>query len=585
MKFKPQGCWWSLRSTFLNLIGTGAVAAGVVSGIPAFAQVAYEPGKLQNASQAVYPPLQERLPWPQKGEAGTDSMFGLSVVDAQMEIVVGHSRLITLEKDIATPKNPPGVNAVVAVGNPGVVEFDVLNSRVIRLVGTRLGSTEISILTADNTPYVIKIEVIYDLPSLRKSLSTTFPEASLEVNQVRESLVVKGEARDVIQVRNILEMLQSYLTSVQAFQAGRVSSTGSGAGPGGAGPGQPDDPNADPNDPNQPAGDQPGAVTPLGGGGGRPSVTGQIPAGTLVNLIRIPTNQQVLLKCKIAEVQRTALRAMGFNFNWNNSGFGFTSASGTGMITGTTLGGADMFSFTLNALRQNNVARVLAEPNLVTLSGHQANFLSGGRVPVPVPQAGGGVGAITIQYERFGTLLNFTPVVLDRENIRLTVSPEVSALSAAGALTTGGVTAPAFASRSASTTVEMRQGQTLAIAGLMQLTTNYQTNRIPGVGDIPYLGALFRTNAQPGGNGSQETEIVIAVTPYLIEPMNPNQVPRYPGDEIHEPNDFEFYLLGRIEGRLGRNFRSATRWDDPLQVQRMINLEKKRVHGNTGFSD
>src|SRR5262249_15615909 len=133
----------------------------------------------------------------------------------------------------------------------------------------------------------------------------------------------------------------------------------------------------------------------------------------------------------------------------------------------------------------------------------------------------------------------------------------------------------------AQTTVELRQGQTLAIAGLLQLQLDGQTTRIPGLGDLPVIGPFFSNTT-----GQRiEKELVVLVTPYLVEAMNPDQVPPTPGDEVKGPNDLEFYFLNRIEGRTGKDFRATTSWDDPLGILPLLNLEKKYMSGPSGFSD
>jgi pilus assembly protein CpaC len=243
------------------------------------------------------------------------------------------------------------------------------------------------------------------------------------------------------------------------------------------------------------------------------------------------------------------------------------------------------FEFTLNALRKNAFLKILAEPNLVALSGHHASFLAGGEFPVPIPQvsAGGVAPTITVRFREFGVRLNFVPFILDGEIIRLTVAPEVSQIdfTIAVTLVAGGSPVPGLNTRKALTTVELRQGQTLAIAGLLQLSMDGTTTRIPGLGDLPILGPFFSNTT-----GSRtEKELIVLVTPYLVEPMNRDQVPPGPGDEVQEPNDLEFYFLNRIEGKTGIDFRSTTVWDDPLHIYRHLKLEKKYVHGPSGFSD
>jgi pilus assembly protein CpaC len=352
-------------------------------------------------------------------------------------------------------------------------------------------------------------------------------------------------------------------------------------------------------------------------------VEGTVAPIRVINLIRVPGPQQVLLKVRVAELDRTALRNIGADFLGVDRTTGaiigtqlanpLTAAGAIGqlqlplIVPGRKLGGAALlqsqalgtnggttvfgifqdanFEFTLNALRQNSMLKILAEPNLVALSGHQASFLAGGEFPVPVPQvaASGVAPTITVRFKEFGVRLNFVPSILDGEVIRLAVAPEVSQIdfTIAVAIVAGGTPVPGLNVRRAQTTVELRQGQTLAIAGLLQLQLNGTTTRIPGLGDLPILGPFFSNTT----GERQEKELVVLVTPYLVEPMNRSQVPPTPGDEVKEPNDLEFYFYNRIEGRTGRDVRSTTTWDDPLHLFRLMKLERKYVNGPCGFSD
>jgi pilus assembly protein CpaC len=238
----------------------------------------------------------------------------------------------------------------------------------------------------------------------------------------------------------------------------------------------------------------------------------------------------------------------------------------------------------LSALRQNSVLKILAEPNLVAMNGHQARFLAGGEFPVPVPQsgAGGGPATITVQYKKFGVQLDFVPYILDDDVIRLSVDPEVSSVDFTLGIELSGTKVPGLNTRNAHTVVELHEGQTLAMAGLMQLSLTNQAIRIPGLGDLPYIGPFFSNNTA----NRVEKELVVLVTPYLVEAMHPDEVPPRPGDEVNEPNDLEFYLLGRIQGRTGdAAFRSTTNIDDPLDCVRRMKLESRCIQGPNGYSN
>ena len=337
----------------------------------------------------------------------------------------------------------------------------------------------------------------------------------------------------------------------------------------------------------------------------------------------LPTSQQVLLKVQVAELNRTALRHIGANFlgvdpatgsiigsqitGTNNAGAAVGRLAANQVISGKSMMGAAFmpstpisgqngttvfgifqnanFAFTLNALRNNGMLKVLAEPNLVAMSGHPASFLAGGEFPVPVPQvsAGGVAPTVTVQFKEFGVRLGFLPAVVDDGVIRLSVVPEVSQIdfTIAVTLVSGGSAVPGLNTRRAQTTVELREGQTLAIAGLLQVILDGSTSRIPGLGDLPILGPFFSNTTSE----RTEKELVVLVTPYIIEGMNQEQVPPLPGDEVKEPNDLELFLLNRIESRTGKDYRSTTRWDDVFDLRHHLNLEKKYVQGPVGFSE
>jgi pilus assembly protein CpaC len=352
-------------------------------------------------------------------------------------------------------------------------------------------------------------------------------------------------------------------------------------------------------------------------------VTGAIAPARIINLLRVPGSQQVMLKVRIAEMNRTALRTIGSNFLGidpttgaivGSQIAGAVGATGTitpgflqrnqlpGRLVGsasaaisplTSTGGTTVFGifrdgnfmFTFDALRRNSLLKILAEPNLVAFNGQLASFLAGGEFPVPIPQVGvsGVAPTITVRFKEFGVRLGFVPYILDGDRIRLTVAPEVSEIdfTIAVTLVQGGSPVPGLNTRKALTTVELEQGETLAIAGLIQLQMDGSTQRIPGLGDLPVIGPFFSNTS----GDRIEKELVVLVTPYLIEPMKHDQVPPTPGDEVKEPNDLELFLLNRIEGRTGNDFRSTAKWDDVYHLRDLFKLEKKYVQGPVGFSE
>jgi pilus assembly protein CpaC len=557
-------------------------------------------------------------PVPQRGPQSRADVASfvesLGTNDASFEVVVGQGRLLTLKENLAVAGK---AKPVIAVGDPSIVDFVVVGPRQIRLVGQKVGATDVSITTGDGKTFSFEIEVVADLSVLRVQLRAMFPNASLKLTQVRDSVVVEGEARDTGEVARIIEAVRAYMLSVQLSQgrkisgqsaAGRTPGNGQqppwtmpGAAGAGAGP---------PGAPGGPGGQAP----PPGNALGEPSqlsISGTVGAPQVINLIRVPGSQQVLLKVRVAELNRTSLREIGADWlavdpstgnivgtQIGGAGVGATSmlarATGLSATATATLGSTNTvfgifqkgdFEFFLTALRQNLILKVLAEPNLVAMNGQQASFLAGGEFPVPVPQVGasGVASTITVQFKEFGVRLGFTPFILDGDVVRLTVDPEVSSIdnTIATTLVAGGSPVPGVATRKAHTTVELKDGQTLMIAGLMQLTLDGQTSRIPGLGDLPIIGPFFSNTSSK----RQEKELVVMVTPYLIEPMNCDQVPPYPGAEVNQPTDLELYFLARIEGRTGRDFRATTEYDDPWHLLHHVNLEKKYISGPCGFSE
>jgi len=288
--------------------------------------------------------------------------------------------------------------------------------------------------------------------------------------------------------------------------------------------------------------------------------------------------QQVKLEVRVAEINRLVAERIGVNFNALAPGgnFGvnqindlggiaglsrvFTGASPSSSTTSftqllgptlTAMGGwtaaGTLWTVFLDLLKQQNLGRVLAEPNLVTTSGQQASFLAGGEFPIPVPQAAGGGTTITVEYKKFGVMLEFTPTVLNDGKIAVKVHPTVSELDntfGQSFTLAGGYVVPGLRIREMNTHVEVNDGQTFAIAGLLSDTSRTIMKKFPVLGDIPILGALFRSNEYQ----KNQTELVALVTPHLVKPMAPGAA-RLPTDKWIDPSDVDFYLLGLDQGR------------------------------------
>lgn len=527
-------------------------------------------------------------PVDQRSRAASSFIESLSKPDAMFEVVLGQGRLIVLKDELVQPDpKKKGEQAVIAVANPEIADFEMLGPRHIRLIGRRVGVTDLAVTSFDQTTYTYQVHVVYDLDLVQARIRELFPDAHVRIAQLGKSLVVEGQARDTAQIQRILQVVH------RGVLVDGAPAAGSSATPAPAGAST--------------------AANPMAAGASAAAGAGADQAGPdfgpeVINLLHVPGPQQVMLKVQIAELNRTALRQIGADFLYAKNGLllgtrlnGITTSATDATIDGLTataatkaLAAAPTTAFgifnsiglqaMLSALRQNAVLKVLAEPNLVAMNGHEANFLAGGQFPVPVPQsgAGGGPATITVQYKKFGVQLSFVPLILDDDVIRLSVDPEVSSIDFSLGIELSGTKVPGLNTRNAHTVVELREGQTLAMAGLLQVSIANQTARIPGLGDLPYIGPFFSNNSA----NRVEKELVVLVTPYLVEAMHADEVPPRPGDEMNEPNDLEFYLLGRIQGRTGDvEFRSTTNVDDPLDFVRHMKLESRCIQGPSGYSN
>ncbi len=265
----------------------------------------------------------------------------------------------------------------------------------------------------------------------------------------------------------------------------------------------------------------------------------------------IASNQQVMVEVRMIEVSRSSMKDLGFVFSAESSDGNFKLRTGTasgltsaldpqGVISGVAHWGNITLNAKLAALEDQGMVRTLAKPNLIAMSGEEASFLAGGEFPYPVPN---GLNNVTIEFRQFGVKLNVTPVVQDNGDIRLKVAPEVSQLDPAHSITIDGFTLPSLAVSKASTTVELRDGQSFAIAGLFQRGYNNTLDQIPGLSNLPVLGALFRSSNWQHA----QTELAIIVTPHLTAPTDHIETLPNPLDDHQEPSAIDLILLGMID--------------------------------------
>jgi pilus assembly protein CpaC len=530
--------------------------------------------------------------------------------EAEIALVAGECKVVQTKRTLTR----------LVVSNPLVADVELLTdqpeARLLNVTGKSFGTTSLTMWDESNRPVSFLVRVTVDSKELETRINQAFPGAQIKVRQIGSQIILDGQVPESKMMYDILQVVQSAIRTSPGFRAmmgggGAMGGAGGGMGGGGVTGGG-----------GMGGGGMGGGG--MGGGGGGGYGGGMGGAGlTIINRVVVPGPRQVLLHVKIAELNRQALRQIGVSWldtkgksiiGSSAGGIGTVNAAATashsqtssnpiGLLSpvvsnfegsGSATSGGQLFgvfdtghfSLFINALRQNSLAKVLAEPNLVALDGQPARFLVGGNFPYPVPQSSsipGGTAVVTINFARFGTILNFIPEILANDVIRLDVEPVVSNLDFAQGTAIAGSTGvvPGIDERSARTVVELREGQTLAIAGLLQIRSTAVQSRIPGLGDLPIVGPWF-SNVQMT---TVETETVILVTPELVAPLDKNEVTEAPGDRVYQPNDAEFYLLGRIEGKLGREFRAPIADQDPLRLMKHFQSEQQWVLGPHGYAD
>jgi pilus assembly protein CpaC len=504
------------------------------------------------------------------------------VVDPKntLYLIQGRARLIQLK----------AVPTQTQIGDDQIAEMRLIGQQEITIIGRRLGSTVLNLWFTDPKDktkekvlsYLVKVlpdpeerdrqEAIYK--ALEREINQTFPNSRIWVKLVGDKLVVGGQAHDIFEASQILRIVRANAPGAGGENL-LTTQVGMGTNP----------------------------EDPLHGGGISENYS-TIGGATVINLMRIPGEQQVSLKVKVAEVNRAAVRSIGLNWSIiNNQGItvfnqatgGLSSISATAgnllsAASNTNSGGLANINFNLdngqvpvalNALRNLSYARSLAEPNLTALNGETASFLAGGQFPVPVISSSSSSfnNLAGVQYVPYGVQLQFTPYITDRDRIRLVINATISTRDLSTGTQINGSNVAGLNARTFSTTVELRDGQTLSVAGLLQTNLASEARRVPFFGDIPYLGNLARFDSINAG----EQELVVLITPELVHPLEPQELLPLPGSDIFEPGDWEFYLKGRLESRRSYDYRSPVRTD----IGRMCDYRKcetKYILGPTGYS-
>ena len=511
-----------MRTTsFLHRSLSATIAATLIAGAAASPTLAAPKGKSPITTQ-------------HRGARVAQLPAGTQRPTSEVLLSVGEGQMVTLPSAIAN----------VWTSNPAVADVYVGNSRQINLFGKGAGDATIFATTASGqVVYSTNVRVAQNITSIDKVLRMAMPDADIKVTTAGQLAVLTGTVATPDDSEQAARLVASMLNPGVDVSAGNASLK-----------------------------------------------------FNVLNRLRTATPLQVNLQVKIAEVSRSLSKSIGVNLTSRDRDGGI----GIGVIQGrdfgtigtqdlstlpkldasykfglppgtislpydpkiqdfvlqgastigfkglgagkTTLGflgrlfGLDVAS-ALDLAENNGLVSILAEPNLTALSGETASFLAGGEFPIPISQS---LGTVSVEYKQFGVSLAFTPTVLADGRISMRVRPEVSQLSTEGAVTLNGFTIPAISTRRTETTVELGSGQSFMIGGLMQNNNTNSIDKAPGLGDVPVLGALFRSN----GYRRNQTELMIIVTPYLVKPVSAGQI-ALPTDGLRTPNDLQNFLLGQ----------------------------------------
>ena len=411
--------------------------------------------------------------------------------------------VIDVEINKGTPVHLPAAAVSVAIADPSIADVQVISPRLLMVAGRGVGETSILAVDAkDNVILQGTVNVSHNLSRLTRALNEMNPDAKISATSADNAIVLKGKVDSPVMSEKLQRLASGFLSS----------------------------------DKQQ-----------------------------VINMMDTSAGDQVMLKVRVVELKRSELKRFGINWEsvMNTGSFTFGIGQGRDFIGNTLNAAGALNTFDrsssgdnsilagyknshgsintmIDALETDGLVSVLAEPNLTTRSGQQASFLAGGEIPIPVQ---GQNNSISIEYRQFGVSLQFTPIVLSKDKISLTVLPEVSALSEDNRVTTtSGVSVPSITTRRASTTVDLGSGQTFAVAGLLRADQSNNINKFPFLGDVPVLGALFRSS----DFRNDQTELVILVTPYIVKPVDDPSKLATPLDGITPASDFERILLGRM---------------------------------------
>lgn len=422
------------------------------------------------------------------------SMFALAPLSAGQNVAFAKSTLyrltdanrvghITLTVDKSHTIKVDKKFSEVQIGNSKIADVMPLTDSSFYLLGKKIGTTNVSIYNSERKLIgVIDVEVSYDIRGLKTKLKQNLRGTNIKVSSLNGKILLSGVVPNAPAAKRAVAIAKQYA-----------------------------------------------------------------PKMAITNNMTLGSSQQVMLEVRFVETTRKAGRELGINFSGTGKGTAVTT--GVGLLSGAVpfgslitnlLGGGLSVDMLINALEEKGLARRLAEPNLTALSGDTASFLAGGEFPFPV---GAKDGEVKIEFKKFGVGLSFTPTVLAGGMIHLEIEPEVSQLDPTVSLRLAGFDIPSLIVRRAHTTIELRDGQSFAIAGLLQTNHSKSKKQLPWLGNVPVLGALFSSSSYQ----KNETDLVIIVTPHLVRPAAPGQHLATPVGSKSPSNDVDFFLNGKMD--------------------------------------
>jgi pilus assembly protein CpaC len=436
----------------------------------------------------------------------------LSVIGSALDLSIGKSSLMRM----------PSAIQRISVGNPEIVDISVINPLQLYMLGKNYGSTNLMIWRKDGATMVVDVNVNIDAQRMESKLRSLMPdETGIKVHPAADSVILTGVVSSAARAKYAEDIANAYVREIGRGLTLPVVAGDSRVAPGSA-----------------------MSVSASGGGGG---AGGGGSGGKVVNLLRVSQGQQVMLEVKVAEVSKVLLERLGVNFSSSA-----TTAGVTYGILSNLFNGNGIFSITadngnslrVDANKNETLVKVQAEPNIIAISGQEASFLAGGRLFIPVYSNTGLGSTVSLEEREYGVGVKFTPTVLDGGRINLKVAPEVSDIGKGTSFKVNTVETvlPNFTTNRVQTTVQLMDGQSLAIAGLIKNNVGEVISRVPVLGELPILGALFRSSEFQ----NNRTELVFLITPRLVKPLA--DAPPLPTDSFTPPSRSEFFWEGRMEG-------------------------------------